>query len=144
MAASSTIRDLRAKAKQLEAKKRDIDKQVDAIYTTLRIFEQNGEAIHESTSPYAEELTNAMYDILIAERPLQRAVILERVQERGIHVGGQTPVNSIGSYLSTDDRFKNAGRGIWTLTVEPEPEQLLEEEHSNGHRQDNSPIYIGQ
>ena len=130
MSYASTIRDLRAKARQLEAKKRDIDKQVDAIYTTLRVFEQKGEVVIRDASSYAQDLTDAMCDILTIERPLHREAILARVQERGIHVGGRKPVNTIGSYLSMDNHFRNAGRGIWTLTEEPQSE--LSNETSNG------------
>ena len=130
MSYASTIRDLRTKARQLEAKKRDIDKQVEAIYTTLRVFEQNGEVVIKGASSYAQDLTDAMCDILTIERPLHRDAILARVQERGIHVGGQKPVNTIGSYLSMDNHFRNAGRGIWTLTEEPQSE--LSNETSNG------------
>ena len=43
MSRDSTIRDLWAKARQMEAKKRDLDKQVEAIYTTLRVLEENGD-----------------------------------------------------------------------------------------------------
>ena len=81
-----------------------------------------------------------MENILVIERPLRREVLLDRVQERGIHVGGAKPVNSIGSYLSTDPRFRNAGRGIWTLTEEPEeepqPEHHPDGGYNNGHQQD--------
>lgn len=142
MSRESTIRDLRTKARQLETKKRDIDKQVEAIYTTLRIFEQNGDVPSTpSVSPYAAELTNAMYDILVTERPLHRTIILARVQERGIHVGGQKPVNTVGTYLSIDNRFRNAGRGIWTLTTEPQPVLNADElQPNNGHLRDRSEI----
>ena len=59
MSHESTIRDLRAKAKQLEGQKRELDKQVEAIHSTIRIFEQNDSSIEviPTTSPYAETLT---------------------------------------------------------------------------------------
>ena len=132
MSRESTIRDLRAKARQLESKKRDIDKQVEAIYTTMRVFEQNGEVPRDGVSSYAKELTATIYDILKDERPLHRDIILARVQERGIFVGGQKPVNSIGSYLSTDARFGNVARGIWTLAEEPQSDISAEIDNS-GH-----------
>ena len=138
MSYASTIRDLRAKSKQLEAKKRDIDKQVEAIYTTLRVFvgnvDNDGSVVTKDASPYAQELTDAMCDILASERPLHRQDILARVQERGIHVGGQKPVGTIGSYLSMGSHFRNAGRGIWTLAEEPQSEQP--DESPNGAYED--------
>ena len=50
---------------------------------------------------------------------VDRHLDLGRANERGIHIGGQNPVNTIGSYLSLDDQFKNVGKGIWTLGEEP-------------------------
>ena len=119
MSRETTIRDLRSKVRQLEGKKRDLDKEVEALHVAIRVFEQNGQSRERQGSSYARELTDAMADILGTERPLRREVILERLQERGIHVGGAKPVNSIGSYLSTDDRFRNVGKGLWMLAVKP-------------------------
>ena len=119
MSHESTLRDLRVKVKQLEAKKREIDKHVENLHGSIRIFEQNGNVSDEDRSPYAKEVSDAMVEILTDERPLHRNVILARIRARGIHTGGQKPVNTIGSYLSLDDRFKNAGKGIWTLGEEP-------------------------
>ena len=53
MSHESTIRDLRAKAQQLEGQKRELDKQVEAIHSTIRIFEQNDSSIEviPTTSP---------------------------------------------------------------------------------------------
>ena len=120
MSRESTIRDLRVKVRQLEAKKREIDKQVENLHGAIRVFEQNEGAEHGDKSPYAQEVSNAMFAILTEQRPLHRDDILARIQERGIHIGGQKPVNSIGSYLSLDARFSNAGKGIWTLGEEPQ------------------------
>ena len=132
MSRESTIRDLRVKVKQLEAQKREIDKQVENLHGAIRVFEQNVDAEDEGRSSYEREVSDAMSDILTDERPLHRNVILDRVQERGIQVGGRKPVNTIGSYLSIDDRFKNVSRGVWTLADNPDQyviqqaEQILE------------------
>ena len=126
MGQQSTDVDLRTLVKELEAKKRQIDKEIDkeieALHIVIRLNQErtNGvDAGGRRTGTYAQELTDAIYDALLSERPLHRNVILERVTERGIHVGGAKPINSIGSYLSTDRRFKNCGRGMWTLEEEP-------------------------
>ena len=50
---------------------------------------------------------------------MHRQIIYDRLKERGVHVGGQKPVNTIGSYLSVDPRFSNVGRGMWDLTRGP-------------------------
>ena len=125
MSRESTLRDLRIKVKQLEVKKREIDKQVENLHGAIRVFEQNDNVSTEDRSPYAKEVSDAMVEILTDERPLHRDFILDRILERGIHIGGQKPVNTIGSYLSLDSRFKNAGRGIWTLAEEPQAEITL-------------------
>ena len=132
MSRESTIRDLRVKVKQLEAKKREIDKQVENLHGAIRVFEQNGDAEDEGRSSYEREMSDAMFDILTDERPLHRNIILDRVQERGIQVGGRKPVNTIGSYLSIDDRFSNVARGIWTLAEEPQSD-ISAEIDNNGH-----------
>ena len=113
--------ELRALVKEWEAKKHKIDKELEALHTAIRINQERGsesDAGGRRASTYAQELTDAIHDTLLSERPLHRNVILEKVAERGIHVGGTKPVNSIGSYLSTDSRFKNCGRGLWTLVDE--------------------------
>ncbi len=122
MGQQSTAVDLRALLKELEAKKQKIDKEFEALHLVIRLNQErsSGIASGRRASTYAQELTDAIYDILLSERPLHRMAILGKVTERGVHVGGSKPVNSIGSYLSTDQRFKNCGRGMWTLTEEPQ------------------------
>ena len=122
MGQQSTDVDLRALVKELEVKKRQIDKEIEALYIVIRLNQERTNGIDAGgrrIGTYAQELTDAIHDTLLSERPLHRNVILERVTERGIHVGGAKPMNSIGSYLSTDRRFKNCGRGLWTLKQEP-------------------------
>ena len=114
--------ELRALVKEWEAKKHKIEKELESLHTIIRINQERGSSVDASgqhASTYAQELTGAIYDTLLSERPLHRMDILRKVAERGIHVGGTKPVNSIGSYLSTDDRFKNVSRGTWTLREEP-------------------------
>ena len=50
---------------------------------------------------------------------MHRKVVLERVTQAGIYVGGKNPLAALGSYLSMDRRFKSVARGIWTLAEEP-------------------------
>ena len=117
MSDESILRGLRAKVKNLEIKKREIDKEVESLHVVIRVFERSEQS--QDTLPkdsFAERISNAMYVILHDEGgPLHRTVILERIQEQGIYIGGKKPVNSVGSYLSLDDRFVNVGRGMWDL-----------------------------
>ena len=123
MSQQSTDIELRNMVKEWEAKKHKIDKELEALHIAIRINQERAgggvDAGGRRTSTYAQDLTDAIYDTLSSERPLHRTVILERATERGIHVGGAKPINSIGSYLSTDPRFRNCGRGMWTLEQEP-------------------------
>ncbi len=89
---------------------------------SIRVAIEEVENAHDDfiTSPQRDshrmELTNAMYSILLEEQPLHRRTILERVKERRIYVGGvQGGMNTLATYLSTDERFKNVGRGVWAL-----------------------------
>ena len=70
-----------------------------------------------------QEITDAIYDILLQHGPLHRDVILEKVRAMGIHVSG---INTLASYLSGDDRFKNIAKGTWALK-----EELRETDSSN-------------
>ena len=121
--------ELRALVKERETQKIKIDKELEALHIAIRINNERDARMDAQggrrASTYAQELTDTIYDVLIKDRPLHRAAILEQVIQNGIHVGGSKPVNSIGSYLSTDQRFKNCGRGMWTLEHEPEEQSSL-------------------
>ena len=80
-----------------------------------------------STESNSARVKNAAHDILLTEgRPMHRRVLLERVQDRGLSVGGKNPLHSFGALLSTDDRFTTTkergvwGLAVWTLAEEPE------------------------
>lgn len=114
MSRASTVKDLRAKVNRLERKKREIDEQVAALHTTIRVFEDDAE--DDTTESRGDELRDAIFSILQDESgPLHRTVIYERVVGRGLAVLGKNPVNTLGSHLSLDGRFLNVGRGLWEL-----------------------------
>ena len=125
MSKEVAIRDLQAIMKQKEVLKHKLDKEIEALATVIGIYAEDEYAtevhpIHSSRpNSHSAELTGAIEAVLLEERPLHRRVILERVTKRGIYVGGEKPLAVLGSYLSMDRRFKNVGRGIWTLTDEP-------------------------
>ena len=117
MGNESILRDLRANVKDLETKKREIDKEVESLHVVIRLYERNGQSQDTlNKDSFAERISTAIYGILHDEGgPLHRSEIHSRIQGQGIHVGGKNPVNSVGSYLSLDDRFVNVGRGMWDL-----------------------------
>ena len=90
--------------------------------TTRVLRDEQGAAVRNPGSrpdSHSAELRDAIYAVLQAERPLHRKVILDRVTQAGIYVGGKNPLAALGSYLSMDRRFKSVARGVWTLVEEP-------------------------
>ena len=67
------------------------------------------------TGTFKEQLTGAIHEALLREGPLHRKTILNRVSSMGIQIGLTKPLASLASYLSTDERFVNVGKGIWAL-----------------------------
>ena len=94
---------------------------------------------YPSTYPTSEGIRSAIYAELSNNSPLHRRVILERVLERGIQVGGQDPLTHISAHLSKDARFQGVGDGYWSLSPEG-----LEPVGANGTRYKdnlvNSPV----
>ena len=76
---------------------------------------------------FTAELTMAIHDIFLEERPLRRQTILERLADQEIYVGGKDSLRTLSAYLSNDDRFIAAGRGHWTLKHLPENEKRVAE-----------------
>ena len=104
-----------------EADRRRAERAIEALDLAIAMF-QGDTAPTPRRRGHSASLVDAIYNVLLAERPLHRNILLERVREMGFHVGGKTPVGAIGSYLSRDERFTNIGRGFWSLTEEPGPE----------------------
>lgn len=61
------------------------------------------------------ELRDSIFQMLRTEQPLHRMEIHDRLVEKGFHIGGQKPVNTVGAHLSLDRRFKSLGNGNWAL-----------------------------
>lgn len=103
--------------------RRRLDEVIAAMALTIRVLrEERDTADHNPggrPNSHAAELAAAIFDVLLAERPLHRKIILERVTQAGIYVGGKNPLAALGSYLSLDKRFTNVARGVWTLVEEP-------------------------
>ena len=118
MSNESILRGIRAKVRELEKQKQELDKEVESLHISIRVFERD-DAQQENDADkdtYYNTLTNAMYEILSEEgKPMHRADILVHVQARGIHVGGSNEIATVGSYLSRDPRFTNVGRSTWDL-----------------------------
>ena len=120
MNASTTIRNLTAEIDDRKARRAVLDQQIETLERALNVLTATEATLpivpRKSESSYAATITDAIEQVLLEERPLHRSEILARVSARGVYVGGTKPIASLGSYLSVDNRFKNVGRGVWTLT----------------------------
>ena len=61
-------------------------------------------------------IRSTVHTILSAESPLHRKIILERLFDRGVHIGGKTPLRTLAAHLSGDDRFQAVGDGNWAIS----------------------------
>ncbi len=78
-----------------------------------------GPQIPDERAPYAssEVLRNAIESILDrAGQPLHYRDIYGRLVENGIRVRGEDPLKNTGAHLSSDERFRGHGNGLWGLS----------------------------
>ena len=136
MSDEDVIRNLEAKMRGKEESRRRLDEVIAAMALTIRVLREERDTADRSPGSrpdsHSAELRDAIYAVLQVERPLHRKVILERVTQAGIYVGGKNPLAALGSYLSMDRRFKSVARGVWTLVEEPGS--------GNGNDADDSPL----
>ena len=123
MSDEDVIRNLESRMRGKEEERRRLDEVIAAMSLTIRVLkaEQDTADRNPGSRPdsHSAELRDAIYAVLQAERLLHRKVILDRVTQSGIYVGGKNPLAALGSYLSMDRRFKSVARGVWTLVEEP-------------------------
>ena len=115
MVNESTIRGLQAAIRRLEAEKREIQRQHDALVTALRYLEESEQVATPPRQRTEKNMRVAVAEILAVEGPLSRRDIHDRLLEQGVHVGGRDPVNNVGAHLSIDPRFVKMGGGLWGL-----------------------------
>ena len=77
--------------------------------------------IEPPTTPSSvEEIRLGAIAILSEFGTMHRLELLEKLEERGIHVGGKVPVNNLGSVLSRfGDDFTSYGQGKWGKRPRP-------------------------
>ena len=131
MNTSTLLRELRRRARELDQQYTQVSQDREYIHGVIAMLERESgdESNTDSVGSHTDVVTDAIADILTEEgKPLHRSVILERIQAKGIYVGGHKPVNTLGSYLSLDPRFMVVGRGVWALV--DSPKESDESEHS--------------
>ena len=124
MTYETTIEDLKAAISRLRTEKSRIDGRIRALSASLRYFENEERSIAphfggsdtEQSRATDNNVRDKMAAILAAGGPLHRRAIYERLVEMGVQFRGQNPINNVGTYLSTDSRFENVGRGVWQLS----------------------------
>jgi hypothetical protein len=119
------IANLREKRANLEDKLNDLNSAIAAIEELI------GTTGRAKTEPFKEQLSNAIY-VALSNGPLHRRDILINVTKAGVQVGLKNPLSSLASYLSTDERFVNVGKGIWALADQtPKPTMKDAPRHTN-------------
>ena len=122
MTRESTISDLKDAIRRLEVRKREIDRQYDALVATLGYFEnpEAPETLPEQDATHPEtSMGDAMEHILGSESPLHRREIYNRLLDMGVPVRGQRPIDNVSAHLSHDARFETLGDGRWALANAP-------------------------
>ena len=106
------------------------------------LVRDQGEGAHaRPEQSRASNLGDAIYQILTAEHPLHRQEVHRRLEEMGMRIPGQSPINNVGAHLSLDPRFMSVGRGVWDLAdppqddepSRPEPFDFDDEADQQGH-----------
>ncbi len=122
MLAASTLRDLQATLKKIEARRVELDEQAQLLRAVIARFgPQEGQQEEAANKPsptfkmqrLRDEAERILQD---AGEPLHYREIHHRLNEWGIEVGGKDPARTVGAQLSADHaRFKSVGSGKWTL-----------------------------
>lgn len=125
MTARQTIEDMQRVRDRLADARAELDARIATMDAAIREMREAGDTVAPTLrgGERRARLVDAIDAVLRAERPMHRQDILARLEEQGVYVGGNTPINSLSAYLSQDERFESVGRGQWTLVDEPETEE---------------------
>lgn len=111
--------------KMLLAMKTEIMEQFESMKARLDavdlLLAHEEEGIPDAPVSTVETIRMGCVEIL-AESGMEvhRNILLEMLEERGIHVGGKVPVNSLGSILSRFSKdFISHGQGMWSWNNKP-------------------------
>ena len=138
-----TLQDLLALREGWESQKSEAEQAIRSLDQAIRLLRpESGVAEYKPPrQSFSALITDAIESMLTEERPLHRKDILHRLEQNFSYIGGSDPLTTLGAMLSRDRRFKNAKRGYWTLTVDPERDTSapisvgVSSKHSNGLRQ---------
>ena len=126
MSDDKTVQDLIRMREQWVQTRDEADAAITALDRTIKMFRRSDcdaiDATPQRSRSYSAQICDAIELILERQRPLHRKQVLDRLLEMGFVIGGAEPMTTLASYLSRDARFKNAGRGCWTLALSPHME----------------------
>ena len=124
---------------KLDLKINELDKEIDSLSHSMQIVESASDNFVSTpqSGTLTEQVTNLIEQVLSESGPLHRKELLKMALESGIVFGSEEKdqLNTFGSYLSRDDRFKSDGRGVWRLTTASESvdsENKAEEDEEGG------------
>ena len=125
-----TLEGLQQTRDRLAAQRDDLNERLAVIDAAMQEVRQTGDTVAPTLrgGERRGRLVDAIDAILRAERPMHRQDILARLEEQGVYVGGNSPINSLSAYLSQDARFVSIGRGQWRLADEPETDETPDTE----------------
>ena len=124
----TTIQDIRTaiggiddEIRGMDERKAELQRQRGALVTTLRFFGGDDADLSPPAPSDGRSgvLTDAVFAVLSAERPLHRRDIHDRVVEMGVNVRGQDPVSNVTAHMSADPRFHSVGGGMWDFVDPP-------------------------
>jgi len=126
MVSRTTIRDIEDALGKIEQERdrlhmrlNEIDKQADALRTSLAFFSEAIKESAENDVP-AKTLRNAMVEILRETgHAMHYSSLAEALEGRGIQINGRDKAKNVGAHLSIDTRFHNVGKGMWALASWP-------------------------
>ena len=122
---SRTLQDLLALREGWESKRYEAELAIRALDLTIKLLRPPSDDVVDykpARQSHTQIITDAIEKILMTERPMHRARILE-ILERDFHIGGSDPLTTLSALLSRDRRFKNTRRGFWSLSIEPDSSQ---------------------
>ena len=129
MTSEHTLQDIDHSIERRLAERRRIDTEIQTLRSARSFLEADhigdnpapADNLPKQAKSYSQNLTDAIEEILLAERPLHRKEIMNRVIAKDIYIGTANPLHAIGAYLSLDDRFAfvPGQRGYWTLSDAP-------------------------
>lgn len=123
-----TLQDLIRMRESWVQTRNEADDVIRSLDRTISLFRQSDDEgtdkSSQRTRSYSRQICDAIENILNQRRPLHRKQILKELIDSGFVIGGMEPLTTLASYLSRDARFKNSDRGFWTLSLNPQMENM--------------------